>query len=98
MLQIAQHIIKINHTVSNLQILGRQLILAQLKHLVALSVKLIEVDASAVILDEIDGSSVRGPREISIVGLVPPQVLLMELLRVLDSHYQVDGGLSLHNF
>ena len=98
MLQVAQHIIKVNHTVSNLQGRGSQLILSQLKHFVALSLELVEVDSSAVILDKIDGSSVRGPREISIVSLVPPQVFRMKFLRILDCQNQINSGLSLHNF
>lgn len=98
MLQVAQHIIQVNHTVSNLQSRGSQLILSQLKHFVALGLELVEVDSSAVILDEIDGSSVRGPREISIVSLVPPQVLRMKFSRVLDCQNQINSGLSLHNF
>ena len=40
----------------------------------------------------------RGPREIGIVGLVPPQVLRMKFLRVLDGQNQIDSGLSLYIF
>ena len=98
MLQVAQHIIKVNHTVSNLQGRGGQLILAWLKHFVALSIELVEVDSSAVILDEIDGSSVRRPREIRIVRLVPPQVFRMKFSRILNCQNQINSGLSLHYF
>ena len=92
MLQISQHIIELYDAISDFESCGHRLIATKLLQLlITLNLKLVKVDPGTILLDFVDGSSSCRPRKVSVMRFVLRHVGIVEVSRVFNRQYQING-------